>query len=169
MTYKKLAVFLLIFAVICSAQKARKDKTQPSSGQRSPVISGEDISGMYSFLREGEFVQINMEQSGVSGYISREGSLESDRGEFLDQFFTKASLQGHDLSFTTKPIHGIWFEFKGRFDRGPAKTKTEDGYYVIRGTLTEFAIDADKKSTSHSREVEFRWLAQPDDQANLRH
>src|SRR6185437_190801 len=82
----------------------------------------EDISGMYSFLREGEFVQINLEESGVSGYISRLGDLESDRGAYLDQFFDKASVEGHDVSFTTKPLHGVIFEFKGQFERGAAKS-----------------------------------------------
>lgn len=169
MTGRKIIVFVLCFAALASAQKTRKGKGEAPTAQNSSVAGMEDISGMYSFLREGEFVQINLEQRGVSGYISREGTLESDRGQFLDQFFIKASLQGHDLSFVTRPVHGIWFEFKGRFDRGPAKTKLEDAYYVLRGTLTEFTADADLKSTSHSREVEFKWIGQPDDQATLKH
>lgn len=168
MTSRKIIVFVLCFATLAAAQKARKNKGQAPGSENSSVAGVEDFSGMYSFLRDGEFVQINLEQSGVSGYISREGTLESDRGQFLDQFFIKASLHGHDLSFLTKPVHGIWFEFKGRFDRGPAKTKLEDGYYVLRGTLTEFTSDANLKYTSHSREVEFKWMAQPDDQANLK-
>lgn len=116
---------------------------------------------MYSFLKEDEFVQINLEESGITGYISREGDTENDRGQFLDQFFSKASLNGHDISFVTKPVHGVWFEFKGRFERGPAKTKAEDAYYLLRGTLTEFRNDSTNKATSRSREVEFKWLAQP--------
>ncbi len=116
---------------------------------------------MYSFLKEGEFVQINMDQETVSGYISRMGELESDRGSFLDHFFSKAAIQGHDVTFTTRAVHGVWFEFKGKFDRGPGKIKSQDGYYVLRGTLTEFTTDSDKKLTSRSREVEFKFLAQP--------
>ena len=108
-------------------------------------------------------MQINLDKSEASGYISRLGDLESDRGTFLDQFFSQASVQGHDVAFTTKQIHGVWFEFKGRFDRGPAKTKASDGYYVLRGTLKEFTTDANKNTTSRSREVEFKLLAQPDD------
>lgn len=152
----KLAWLLLCCVVLCAAQKAKKDNAPART-------SAEDISGMYSFLKEGEFVQINLEQAGITGYISREGDAESDRGQFLDQFFTKAAIRGHEISFTTKPVHGVWFEFKGRFERGPAKTKAEDAFYVLRGTLTEFRSDATNKSTSHSREVEFKWLGQPDD------
>lgn len=137
---------------------------QPKSGQKdTPSRPAEDISAMYSFLNEGEFLQINVEGDAVSGYISRMGSLESDRGNFLDQFFDKASIQGHDVAFVTKVVHGVWYEFKGRFDRGAGKNKGDDGYYVLRGTLIEYTLDPDKKSTSRSRQVEFKSMAQPED------
>jgi len=160
---KKMVCFALVFAAIAAAQRNKKSQSPAPAKQPVTMAAAEDISGMYSFLKEGEFVRIDLDQSGVSGYISREGELESDRGEFLDQFFSKATVSGHDISFTTKPIHGVWFEFKGRFDRGPADSKSKDAYYIIHGTLTEFTTDAQNKATSHSREVEFRWLAQPDE------
>lgn len=157
-----LAFLALVSVVASEAQKTNKDKTPPAEPP-SVNAAAEDISGMYGFLKEGEFVQINLDESGVSGYISREGDMDSDRGQFLDQFFSKASIHGHDVSFVTKPVHGVWFEFKGRFDRGPGKTKAEDSYYVLHGTLTEFRSDPANKTTAHSREVEFRWLSQPDE------
>ena len=123
----------------------------------------DDISGMYSFLKEGEFIQINLEEGRVTGYISRMGDSDNDRGVFLDQFFDKASIQDHEVSFTTKPLHGTWFEFKGKYERGPAKTRVEDGYYLLRGTLKQYSTGADKNTTSRSREVEFKLLGQPDD------
>jgi hypothetical protein len=141
-----------------------KDGAEANSRATAKAAPAEDISGMYSFLREGEFVQINLEQNGVSGYISRQGDLESDRGAYLDQFFEKASIEGHDVSFTTRPLHGVVFEFKGRFERGDAKSKTSDGYYVLRGTLTELASNGDKK-TARSREVAFKLLAQPPEES----
>jgi len=153
--WKAIPAFVLAALLAADGQTvAHKDKTPAPA---------EDISGMYSFLRDGEFVQINVDQDGVSGYISRFGELESDRGTFLDQFFSKAAVQGHDVSFTTKQIHGVWFEFKGRFNRGPAKNRTEDGYYVLRGTLTEFSTANGKDVTHRSREVEFKLLGQPPD------
>lgn len=154
---------MLLLVVAAPPQKTKKNKGTPPPAQPASASAAEDISGTYSFLKEGEFVQINLEQSGVSGYISREGELESDRGEFLDQFFSKAAVSGHDVSFTTRPVHGVWFEFKGRFERGPVNSKAKDAYYIIHGTLTQFSIDSDKKITSRSRVVEFRWLAQPDE------
>ncbi len=121
---------------------------------------------MYSFLREGEFVQIDLQGDVMTGYISRQGDLESDRGAFLDQWFSKAAVIGHDVSFTTRPLHGVVFEFKGKFERGPAKSKDVDGYYLLRGTLTRTVVDANQKATSQSREVEFKLLGQPQEEPN---
>lgn len=118
---------------------------------------------MYTFLSEGEFVQINIEGESVNGYISRMGTLDSDRGDFIDQFFDKAQIQGHDVTFTTKMVHSMWYEFKGRFDRGHGKNQGDDGFYVLRGTLTEYTLDSDKTPTSRLRQVEFRSMAQPQD------
>jgi len=169
---RSLFPILLLLSTLAAAQsgKAGDNNTAQEHANQQIAIEkaaapAEDISGMYSFLREGEFVQINLEQNGVSGYISRRGDLESDRGVFLDQFFSKASVQGHDVAFTTKPLHGVTYEFKGRFERGPAKSKAEDGYYVLRGTLTEIVSDGSNHSTSRSREVVFKLLAEPQDES----
>jgi hypothetical protein len=154
--------FLMLLPTASPAQNSAFRK-KPSPAAYTPVNAGaEDISGTYSFLKDDEFVQINMEETGVSGYISRQGDMESDRGQFLDMFFNKAAVQGHTVSFATKTVHGVRFEFKGRFERGPGKTQTEDNYYLLRGTLTEFRNDAGGKATSRPRDVEFKWLAQPE-------
>jgi hypothetical protein len=167
MTNFKQIVFCLLLLVFSSIRGAaslpqKSRPPAPSAGAGSGPAPAEDISGMYTFLKEGEFLQITLDQNGVSGYISRQGDLDSDRGAFLDQFFSVASVHGHDVAFTTKPVHGVWFEFKGRFDRGAAKTKKDDGYYVVRGTLKEFTTGTDKNTSSRSRQVEFKLLAQPE-------
>src|SRR5579864_318241 len=153
-------VFLAAVTVVAALQNS---PANGGSKQTAPPPA-EDISGMYSFLGTGEFLQINLEGGAVSGYVSRLGDLESDRGTFLDQFFDKASIQGHEVTFTTKVLHGEWFEFKGRFDRGRARSKGEDGYYTLRGPLTEFStVGDDKNPTSRPHQVEFKWMAQPQD------
>lgn len=117
----------------------------------------ENYSGMYTFLQDGEFVQITVEDAGrVTGFISRYGDGESDRGTFLDQFFKDGKLEGQKLSFSTKTVHGVWFEFKGAVDRGAGKTPNDEGYHVLKGTLNEFRSDADKKVSWKSREVIFK-------------
>jgi hypothetical protein len=169
--FTRKTVFLLtlvMLAAACPAQEGFAVRGQGKAGEqennRTASTPAEDISGMYSFLKEGEFVQINLEKSGASGYISRMGDSESDRGVFLDQFFDKVQVQGHDVSFTTKTLHNTWYEFKGKFERGPAKTKADDGYYILRGTLKECSLDENKKTVAHAREVELKSLAQPEDE-----
>ncbi len=120
-----------------------------------------DISGMYSFLEEGEFVQISVEAEAgqpvrLTGFISRYGHEESDQGLFLDHFFSKGSLKDSDISFTTKPVHGIWFEFKGKVEKDPQKTPSQQGYFSLHGTLTQFSQSEGDKVQSKSREVVFK-------------
>src|SRR5947208_11742880 len=129
-----------------------------SASPQSTSSSTDDYSGMYSFLREGEFIQVTVEEAGkVSGFISRYGDSEADKKEFLDQFFESGQLDSSHLKFTTKNVHGTWFTFDGTLGRGAGKRPDEEGYYVIRGTLNRFRSDADKKNTSQdSRRVEFK-------------
>ena len=92
------------------------EKAQPSS---AGAKEGQTYSGMYSFLKDGEFVQLTVEDGGsVTGFISRFGDGESDKGAFLDQFFKTGKLEGNKLSFTTEVVHGVAFDFQGSVDRG---------------------------------------------------
>ena len=109
---------------------------------------------MYSFLKEGEFVQLTVEDAGrVTGFISRFGDQESDKGAFLDQFFKTGKLEGNNLSFSTEIVHGTSFDFKGTVERGDGKNPGAEAYFVLKGTLTQSDSDANKKITAHSREV----------------
>jgi hypothetical protein len=137
---------------------------QNSSGNSTAPGPVEDYSGMYSFLRDGEFVQITVEDAGVvTGFVSRFGDSESDRGAFLDQFFKQGKLEGNRLSFTTETVHGVWFEFKGTTDRGQGKSPAEEAYHILKGALTEFRTDADKKVSAKSSEVTFKSFPQDAD------
>jgi hypothetical protein len=123
---------------------------------QSPPSGTEDYSGMYSFVREGEFLQITIEEKGVvSGFISRFGDSESDKGAFLDQFFKSGKIEGNKVSFISEIVHGVSYKFEGAFDRGPGKKPENEGYYVLRGTLTRFSESADHKTTAQDRKVEF--------------
>jgi hypothetical protein len=126
---------------------------------QSEPISAPDFAGTYSFLNEGERLQVNVDDGiRVSGFISRFGDLESDRGLLLDHFFSQGSLEGDRVSFKTKTIHGVWFEFSGRAVRGEASSPEEEGYWVLKGTLTRHQTDKEKKTTSRAREVAFKSL-----------
>jgi len=116
---------------------------------------------MYTFLKEGEFVQVTVEDEGhVTGFVSRFGDLDSDRGTFLNQFFKTGKLDRNRLSFTTEVVHGESYEFKGTIERGEGKKPGDEAYYVLKGTLTQNSTDVSKKTTSRTREVVLKHFPQ---------
>ncbi|MBI1740479.1 MAG: hypothetical protein HYR57_06315 [Candidatus Koribacter versatilis] len=148
----QLVCFIALTLLFSSAQE---------SNPPTPAQPGAEYSGMYSFLRDGEFVQVTVEDQGhVTGFISRYGDRESDRGAFLEHFFKQGKLSGEKLTFTTQTVHGIWFEFRGDVERTEGKKAGEEGCYVLKGTLTEYATDEAKKTTSKSREVALKSFPQ---------
>jgi hypothetical protein len=148
-------VLVLLLSSVAVAQEKGTSNTQPAANATS------DISGMYTFLQEGEFVQVTVEDQGkVTGFVSRYGGLDSDRGAFLDQFFKEGKLDGKKLTFTTDTVHGGWYQFKGTVDRGEGKNPGDEAYYVLKGTLTQYTTDANKKVSAKSREVVFKQFPQ---------
>ena len=140
--------FTVLLLLLLSVFLAAQQNTPPAT---------DDFSGMYTFLRDGEFLQITVEDQGnVSGFISRYGDTESDKDTFLDQFIDSGKLDGDRLIFSTKQVHGIRFSFEGTVGRGPAKSPDDEGYYAIRGTLTRSTADVNKKTTQESQKVEFK-------------
>ena len=120
----------------------------------APVSS--DLSGMFTFLREGEFVQLTVEDGQLSGFVSRFGDSDTDKGEFIDQFFDKASIQGEHLTFKTKTVHAVWYEFDGTLTTVAGKQKGDEGYRVLRGKLTMHTADAKGADHASERTVEFK-------------
>jgi hypothetical protein len=144
-----------------SSAPASRSGEQGATSSAREAKPGAEYSGMYTFLKEGEFLQVTVEDQGrVEGFVSRYGDGDSDRGAFLDQFFKTGKLEGHHLAFTTETVHSVWFEFKGTVERGDGKNPGDEAYYVLKGTLTENSSDANKKTSSHSREVAFQTFPQ---------
>jgi hypothetical protein len=147
----QLVCFVTLAMVFAAAQSSKPIPAQP----------GVEYSGMYNFLRDGEFVQITVEDQGnVTGFISRFGDSESDRGAFLDHFFKQGKLDGNKLAFTTQTVHGVWFEFRGTVERGDGRKSGDEAYFVLKGTLTQNSTDEAKKTTSHSRDVALKSFPQ---------
>jgi hypothetical protein len=143
-------VFSLSWLVLAYGQEAK-----------TPSLPGSEYSGMYSFLREGEFVQVTVEEKGnVSGFVSRYGDSDSDRGAFLDHFFKQGKLEGNNLTFSTVVVHGVWFDFRGTVERGEGKKTGEEAAYILKGTLTEYSTDAAQKTSSRSRDVALKSFPQ---------
>jgi hypothetical protein len=157
----------VIAAILLTSMLSSGQNPAPNPPTPKPA---NNYSGMYSFLQDGEFVQLTIEDKGnVTGFISRYGDLESDRGEFLDLFFKSGRLDGQNLVFTTQVVHGVWYEFKGTLERGPGKNPGDEAFYVMKGTLTQNNTDADKKTTSKSRDVSFKSFPQDLDASPEKH
>ena len=141
-------LLLASFVLLSCMQAGAQAQAAPGNANARP-----DYSGMYSFLREGEFVQITVEPGRVTGFVSRYGETESDRGVFLDHFFKQGKLDGNRLMFTTDVVHGVSYEFRGTVERGEGKNPGDEAYYVLKGTLTENTVDEAKKTSSRARDV----------------
>jgi hypothetical protein len=160
------AILAMVFAALPFVSAFSQDSkagvpNEAKSSAEHTAKPGTEYSGMYSFLKDGEFVQITVEDEGrVTGFISRYGEGGSDTGTFLDQFFRSGKLEGSKLSFTTAAVHGVWFDFKGTVDRGDGKNPGDESYYVLKGTLTDNVNDAAKNVTTHSSDVVFKRFPQ---------
>jgi hypothetical protein len=119
-----------------------------------------DITGLYSLVHEGEFVQIEVSEGRVTGLISRFKNDDLEKAEFVDQFFEQAKLEGSTLTFRTKPAEGVWFEFSGTVERDSAKTPADEGYWNVKGTLTERSTGADGKVSEKVRQLALRSFPQ---------
>jgi len=141
---------LLLFASWNSRAQTATDPALHRRGDRSttdhPVVVKqgktnalipEEASGEYMLGRPGELVEITMQFGELSGYISRQGDGESDSGTPLTFFFDQTSMRGQELKFATRQIHSIWYSFQGTIVRGPGKSRSEEGYYLLTGELIE--------------------------------
>jgi hypothetical protein len=145
--------FVLLTWILTYAQANPKG---PSAASARP-----DYSGMYGFLTEGEFVQVTVEDHGhVTGFVSRYGDSEADHGVFLDHFFESGTLDGNQLTFATRTVHGVSFEFRGTVERGEGRSRSHEAYYVLKGTLIENSTDDAKKVSAHSRQVALKSFPQ---------
>ena len=84
-------VVLFVVGILSSVFAQEPKPAAPANDNTSP----QSYSGMYTFLKEGEFVQLTVEDTGqITGFVSRYGDGESDKGAFLDQFFKSGKLTG---------------------------------------------------------------------------
>jgi len=134
-------------------QNQHAQNQEPTRKRQNAPAAAADYSGMYSFLRDGEFLQLTVEDQGhVIGFVSRYAGAESDDG-FVDHYLKSGKLDGNQLEFTSERVRGVWFEFRGKVERGEGKSRSDEAYYVVRGTLVENITDETKKTSSHSHEV----------------
>jgi hypothetical protein len=156
MTPRPKTLLVTLLWLVSAALALPGSPKNSSTGTAAATVG--DFSGTYTFLREGEDLQINVQNGKLDGIASRYGDSETDKNVLLQHFFEKSSVAGDEVSFTTDKIHGVWFEFKGKVRRGDGKTAAEEGFYVLEGTITRYESGADRKPSAQSRAVQFRSL-----------
>lgn len=164
-TTQALAGALLLLAA--TALLARDPKLDP-------LLTG-DFSGMYTFLQDGESVQLTLDPAPteatewtkpqkLTGFVSRLGNTPDDQDRILDHFFKSGSVESNRVRFTTKTVHGVWYEFEGKVQRDERRaTRDKEGFYIIRGMLTEHVIDRNGKDSSRQRELTMKSFPNLDD------
>jgi hypothetical protein len=79
----------------------------------------------------GSVVQITIEHNHLTGYVTK-----MEQGSALTLFFDHTTLEGSRISFTTKVVHGLRYEFAGMIVRGDAQSASETGFFRMVGELT---------------------------------
>lgn len=158
-----LASLLLLFGLlgVAAAQQAAEPPAKPSAPapeavQEPPAEqpAPDDFTGMYQFVDDGEFLQVNLEEDGrVTGFVSR--YMDDHKDSFVDHFFKEGSYKQGELRFTTKRVHGIWFDFTGTVEKDSDKQPGEEGYRVLKGKLTRHQTDMAGNDFPKTRDVKF--------------
>ncbi|MDR3763848.1 MAG: hypothetical protein P4M01_07105 [Acidobacteriota bacterium] len=149
-----------VFGITATLLLAAVFGVAQSSPPEIPALPEPDITGMYSFLHEGEFVQIEVNGSKVTGVISHYRNESPEAAEFEDCYFDTAKLAGNTLTFATKSTDALWYEFSGTVERGPAKTIEGEGYWIIRGTLTVHSKSKDSAAVQKTHKLDLRSFPQ---------
>jgi hypothetical protein len=133
-----------------------------SASQASSLPS--DVWGEYEFDHTSESIELDLDRNRLSGYISRLGDAETDNNTPLTFFFDQSVIDGDEISFQTRVLHGIWYSFRGTIVRGDGKARGDEGYYVLRGVLAmhhpESGRDKSADETIERRPVRFKSMPQ---------
>ncbi len=144
------------------AERGSGDSAAESSAQQSTLP--EDVSGAYDFDHINESIEIDILHNKLSGYISRLGDSETDSSTPLAFFFDQSSIDGSEILFQTRVVHGIWYSFQGTILRGNAKIRDDEGYYVLHGVLAthhpQGGYDKAANETIERRTVNFKSMQQ---------
>jgi hypothetical protein len=135
-----------------SSRPAAPPDVVPRDASKSTLPA--DASGEYLIDEAGSTVEVTLEAGKISGYVTRMGDEQSDKDTPLTFFFDQVTVAGHHLSFTTKKVHGVWYEFDGSIERGDAKTmRDQNGYYRLMGVWT---AHNDVRNSQQREQVSFK-------------
>lgn len=148
----------------CLAQQVglhrRSDKT--ADNPEVPLVATGHVQlpigaeGEYRWGKLGEEVELYFEEGRVHGYLTERSNSSDDRSAPLTFDFARSHADGHAISWSTRQVHGTWWSFDGRVERGDAAISAEAGFYLLLGTLTKHGPGAaeDSRTVSLAHEPE---------------
>jgi hypothetical protein len=116
------------------SQNQIEDEVDYNTRSSGRTVLPLEASGEYQ-LGSGEIVEVDLQPDRLDGFITRFGDRASDEGTPLTFFFATSRLAGQQLAFTTRQVHGVWFSFEGTIVRGSARSRDQQGYYLLEGRL----------------------------------
>ena len=145
-------------------EQSEADASRAIDSAQEPSSLSEDVWGSYQFDHSNDSVELDLDRNKLAGYITRLGDAETDSNTPLTFFFDRSSIDGGEISFQTRVVHGIWYSFHGTIVRGDGKVRADEGYYVLRGVLAvhhpESGRDKSADEMIERREVRFKSMPQ---------
>ncbi len=163
-----LCLALFSFALVDAHAQATphlEDRANPPDPQppldariTPPVTIPSEAFGHYSFGRELDLLEIDLEPRGLTGYITLLGEKGGpDKNAPLTFFFIKTRTGGDNVYFLTQQIHRVSYEFSGSLQQSAPREKTLDVDYSLVGTLTvHHAAEPGTAERKESRQVTFK-------------
>jgi hypothetical protein len=131
---------------------------------QEPSNLPDDVWGSYKFDHTSDSIELDLDRNRLTGYITQLGDAETDSNTPLTFFFDQSAINGGDVTFQTRVVHGVWYSFHGTIVRGNGKVRADEGYYVLRGVLAahhpESGRDKSADEVVEKREVRFKSMAQ---------
>jgi hypothetical protein len=144
--------------------QAEAEANNAIDAANEPSSLPEDVWGSYQFDHSSDSIELDLDRSKLSGYITQLGDAETDNNTPLTFFFDRSAIDGGELSFQTRVVHGVWYSFRGTIVRGEGKTRADGGYYVLRGVLAvhhpESGRDKSADESIERRQVHFKSMPQ---------
>ena len=131
---------------------------------QEPSSLPNDVWGSYQFDHSNDSIELDLDRNRLSGYITQLGDAETDSNTPLTFFFDQSAIDGGEISFQTRVVHGVWYSFRGTIVRGDGKVRADGGYYVLRGILAvhhpQSGRDKSADELIEKRHVRFKSMPQ---------
>jgi hypothetical protein len=145
-------------------EQSEADANKAIDSAREPSSLPGDVWGSYQFDHSNDSIELDLERNKLNGYITQLGDAETDNNTPLTFFFDESAIDGGDITFQTRVVHGVWYSFRGTIVRGDGKLRGDGGYYVLRGVLAahhpQSGRDKSADEVIERRQVHFKSTAQ---------